>query len=590
MIKNKWEKLTWLSYVETRLLSLFSIKNRDWLQDKSLIWNNKANAREGTEPDDNDFRTQIWLTVKLQKDAELLASMPEWTFVPLDGEWRRNRKIIQHIWKYWWLTDNTDKKISDAVQSSTTYGTWFIYEWIKHLYKKTKVPKIKDEDWMRKIEFEDEDRLFYSWIYSELIPFQNVFINWTDIYNSTEAAIVTYYDKDDYINSKELDPNYKNLSNIWPITNNTYSLYNLIWNDFDWVDLDKTVLEIKYYNSAKDEFIVLANWIEVRSSPIPYPHKQIPLVPYIDNKSIERLYWIWEFELTEEEEKYKNELRTLLIKGTKYAIWFILKDSNADIEADDLSAGIWEIYETTDLNGVKQITFNVPIQAISEAESKIDNDIIAKTWVDFRSQGLTWGETATKTASKAQSSRKRINKNIKDNAFSFFRRLAELRMANIQFIHSVWTIEIPIEWGSITAEWVFEPEEWGGYGSAVIWGNFIQGQYSVLPIVETLLWDNKERRRSDAIQYSQLVWNIASEDWKKVIKWEQIARLITEEFNYDFERLTEATEVAKSPDNILKELKKQASWTAWTIADENYVPPEQRRQNTQVPTLSWFSW
>lgn len=575
--------------IEDRLQDLLSIKEYYQLQTKSIIWKNKSNAQEWTPPWSEDYRTQIWLTVKLQKDAELLASIPEWTFIPLDWEWRRNKFLIENIWKYWYLRDNTDNKISEAVQSATTYWTWIIFEWIKHIFKKVKEPYYS-WDWNnRKILFKEKEQLVYSWIYSELIPFQNFLINWTNINNATEAIVIRFYDKDEYIASKELDPNYKNLNKI-PNTKE-YKLYWEIWDNFYWFNSNwvNTVLEIEYWNSALDEYIVIANWEIVKESPIPYTHKKLPFLLYLDNKSIERIYWIWEFELTEQEERYKNDLRTLLIKWVKYSIGFVLKDKLADIDAWDLYSWIWEVYTTSDINWIKQVSFQVPIWSISEAETKVDNDIIAKTWVDFRSQGLNQSETATKTQSKTLSARKRINKNIKDNAFNFFRRMAELRMANLKFIHSVKDFEIPIEWGTISIDWVFEPEENWGYGSAIINKDLVAWEFTVLPIIESLLWDTKQKRRDDIIQFSSLSGNIKDESWKPIIKPAQIVKLIAEEFWYDYWRLTESIQTSKSWEDILSELDKELSWTTWTPADENYVPPEQRNLQGNIPTLSWYN-
>jgi len=57
----------------------------------------------------------------------------------------------------------------------------------------------------------------------------------------------------------------------------------------------------------------------------------------------------------------------------------------------------------------------------------------------------TTTESATKTAGKSVSSKKRINDNIKDNAYNFFRRMAYLRLKNIQFLHTMKVREIPIK-------------------------------------------------------------------------------------------------------------------------------------------------
>jgi hypothetical protein len=158
-------------------------------------------------------------------------------------------------------------------------------------------------------------------------------------------------------------------------------------------------------------------------------------------------------------------------------------------------------------------------------------------------------------------------------------------MSNIQFLHSIWNIEVPIEWGSINAEWVFTSDAWW-YGSAVLTKDLLSGNFIVMPIVETMLGHNKERRRQDAIQYTQLVWNMAEADWTRPVKATQLAKLITDQFDYDFEKLTEQTDTGKTAKSILKDFNLQSEWTKWTEADPNYVPPAQRNQQQWVPTLS----
>lgn len=101
--------------------------------------------------------------------------------------------------------------------------------------------------------------------------------------------------------------------------------------------------------------------------------------------------------------------------------------------------------KTDDINAFSHFTAPVPVRDISELELKVDNDIIAKSGVDFKSQSLTPNESATKTANKSNSSKKRINLNIRDNGNEFFRRLATLRLSNIQQLHSDKPRRIPVK-------------------------------------------------------------------------------------------------------------------------------------------------
>ena len=70
--------------------------------------------------DENDMRTQVSSVVKRQKDAELSASLPEWSFIPLDDFAQANRKIIKTSWHYHWLASNTDSAIGNVISQATT--------------------------------------------------------------------------------------------------------------------------------------------------------------------------------------------------------------------------------------------------------------------------------------------------------------------------------------------------------------------------------------------------------------------------------------------------------------------------------------
>jgi hypothetical protein len=498
---------------------------------------------------------------------------------------------VWRVWDYWWMTDNTDSKINKLIWWTTTYGTWILYEWIKQERKYINTPKKKykkvDGQEIEYIEFDKELTLIYHWIYSEVVPFKNFFINWTNLDNSTECVIIRYYDKDAYMAEKEFDLNYKNISKLKTIKDyNPFSNTEWYREVKDFSTTDWKIMEIEYINEALDERVILANWEEVMNSPIPYTHKKMPIAIMTDELAEWRIYWIWTFEQTEKDEKYKNELRTLWIRWIYANIWVLLKDKSVDTEVNEVEFWIWETVDVDDLNGFKQLNQSVDVGSIKAAEAEVDNDIMAKTWIDFKSLFLSSSETATKTSSKNASWRKRINKIIKDNAFEFYRRLWELRMKNIQFLHSSKTMDIPIEWGNITEDWVFEKEDW--YGSMTVKSNYTKWDFKVIPVIDTMLWNTKMIKREEALQYAQVAWNIAWEDWKPVIKWTQLAKLITDEFDYDFADLTEATSAVRKWKDIIDEFDKKEEWIEWTPLDDKFIPPEQRNMQQAVPTV-WSS-
>lgn len=569
------------SFLTDRLLVLKKLKDKYDLTNKWIKWKKKANMKEITSPiDENDFRTQVSATVKRQKDAELWASVPEFSFIPLDDEAEPNRKIVKEVWKYHWMNSKTDKAIKKTIRSATTYWTWILEEWIEHIVRKIKEPVI-DWEWISFKEVVQKE----SVISSKRIPFLNFFINWTDIDNSTEAMTIEVFNKKQFCDERINNPIYSNIEKVLESTK-TYPIWEIDWFTKTTLTDEEEVTVVRRFDIAEDSYIIEANWIEILNTVIPYSHKKLPFCLFIDNDAEDRIWWIWEFELLEEDEKAKNEYRSLTIKATKASIWFILKDAWNDLESSDLEYWVQQVYDTNDIQWVQHFAPNVPLQAIAQLEEKVDNDIIVKSWVDFKSLLLAPEESATRTASKSQSSKKRINDCIKDNAYEFWRRLWELRMSNIQQLHSMKPIRISIEWWSITNEWVFISDETWGYWWATIWANFVRWSFRILPIVETMLWDSDQRKKDNLANFMQLTWNITDESWRPVVKWVQLVKLASQEYWYDYEKLTEEVTDVQSSANIVNKIFNEEQISVNN--DPNYIPPEQRSwANMQVPTISW---
>ena len=590
--------------IEIRLRDLHELKQK-YISDIDICdWRRKANFKEVNKPnsnynqnlsgsdsvilensvelsDENDYRTQISSTIKRVKDSELSANTPEYTFIPLSDEASTNRRIIKDVFQYHWLISNTDAAIFDTISHSTTYGTWILYEWIKHTVREINEPYWKDTDW--KILYKTK-RIMESNIFCKRIPFANFYTNWTNMNDATEAIVIEYYDKEAYIQEKRLNPEYKNISKL----KDSIAFDDMVpyaeGSDINNNEInDDTIIELDYYNIAKDEHIIVANWIEILNTPIPYMHKKLPFCVYIDQPWEDRFFWIWVFEANKQFEITKNEYRSLTIKWVKASIWFILKKEWSSLNVDQMEYWCTQVYETDDVDELKVFQNNVPIWAISALEDKVDEDLISRNQIDYKSLYLTPQESATKTQSKNETIRKWINHNIKYNSLRFYKRLWELRMSNIQLLHRMGAIKTPTEWGKIDNKWIFTPDETWSYGVSLIWSKFLEWDFLVLPIVDSMLWRSKERRRTKLAEFAQLTGNILWDDGKPVIKWNQLVKLACNEYWFDYEKLTEENVDSRRTEDIVKEVFEE--WGS-DINDPNYVPPEQRRQRDQVKTIS----
>lgn len=573
--------------VEDRLTILRAIKNKDWLVDAQKIWreNNKARRVLERPADKSDYMTNIWFTVKTAKDAELLAGVQEYDFIPLDGAARTNVAPFKLNWNYWWLMSKTDKALSKCIPEATAFGTGVWYESLKTIKKKIKEPT-RHADWS--VTYKEKIVTDYDGIWCEYIPWENFFIDGNDIDNSNEVVWIKYWDRNEYIKEHELHPDYKNLGSI-PVGKWYTVVEGEVDNKYD-QENENIITEMRYYNKSNDQMIILANWVEVLNTPIPFTHKELPFCLFYDYEVLDRIWGMGEYELLAEDIEYRDALRSLSIDVIKAQMGTTMIDETVDI--DETTFELWTNTYTrvSDLNWVKFYSPNVSTNSIDNAELKVDNDIISKTGIDFKAQQLSPQETATRTEAKTESGKKKINLNLKINGYSFFERLARLRTANIQLLHSTGKKEIFVKGMDIDKNGVSSPIN-GWYGSFTVEPGMVKGQFNVIPITESILWISEEREKAQILEYAQVAWNIVDASGQPVVQWEKLVKAITERFGLDFDMLTSANTQQQSPEQIINELESEDRGTSIDPSDPNsanFIPPNQRSWAKQnVPTISW---
>lgn len=573
--------------VEERLIILRSIKNKDWLVDAQKIWrqNNKARRVYDRPSDKSDYMTNIGFTVKTAKDAELLAGLQEYSFIPLDDAARGNVGPVKLNWKYWWLMSKTDKMLSKVIPEATAFGTGIVYEATKTIRKKIKEP-IRHPD--GSISYKEKIVVDYDGIWTEQIPWENFFIDGTDIDNSNEVVWIKYWDRNEFLKEHELHPDYKNLNAV-PVGKWFTVVEGEVDNKYN-QDNENIITEMRYYNKSNDQMIVLANGKEVLNTPIPFTHKELPFCLFYDYEVIDRIWGMGEYELLQEDIEYRDALRSLSIDVIKAQMGTTMIDESVDIDETTFELGTNTYTRVSDVNLVKFYSPGVSTASIDNAELKVDNDIIAKTGIDFKAQQLSPQETATRTTAKTESGKKKINLNLKINGYSFFERLARLRMANIQLIHSVWSKTIFVEGQDIDANGVSTPLN-GGYGSFTVNPWMVKGQFNIVPITESILGISEERDLEHMLRFAEVAGNIVDSSGQPVIQGEKLVKAITERFGFDFDMLTSASSQQQSPEAIINELEAESKGTSIDPNDPNsanFIPAEQRSwAKTQVPTSWW---
>lgn len=575
-----------LNEVEERLVYLYWLK-KDMIPKQREYRERYTGARLLPKSTiKSDYKTNTEFAIIQAKTAELMAWMQDYDFIPLSDEAYVNQKLIKNIWKYEWIKSKTDKNLFKAFMSWFKYWDWYLYEWIRKIYKTVNVPTY-NEEW--NITFKKERVLDYEGIYMEYIPWENVYLDWDTLDDANEVIWIKYWNREAFIKTFENADWYFSVNNdikkwrYYYLSNDTL---NITGNQDD----DNIITELRYYNKAEDKFIILANWTTVKDSFIPYKHKELPFVNYVDYFVEWRVYNMWEYELLEEDVLYKDALRSLQIDVIKNQFWFITVDPDAEYDQWTIKTGI-NVVNRISPKDIAHFSPNISSSSVLAAEQQADNDIIIKSWIDFRSQVLTAGETATKTESKQQSSRKRINLNLKQNAYNFFERLARLRMSNIQLLYSSWNKKIPIKWWTINENGVFKTISW--YWTFIVKPEYVKWIFNIVPITDSILWVSTDKDKNKFLEFAQTLWNIVWKDWKQIINPEKIVEIWAKLFWYNFDELTEKEEWYMNATDILDNIDKEDDWISTSPSDVNspdYIPPEQRSWNTKaIPTIWWLT-
>lgn len=535
-------------------------------------------------PYQSNYSTNIIFSIVQAKMAELLSWMQEYDFIPLDDEAMNTMRLVKLIWQFEWINSLTDGTLAKVFQSALISWDWFMYEGTRRIVRKIKMPYETSEGL---VEFKEEEVVEYEGIYSEYIPWEFFYHDWETINEANEAIWIKHWDRKTFINTFKDNPNYKNVNEDLPIGRYYYIAQDkaivLDWNIND----SNVVTELRYYNKSKDQFISMVNGVTVCDMPIPYKHKELPFCQYIDYFLPWRAYNMWEYELLSKDEEYKDAIRGLSIDVVKAQMWFTVISPDADFDEWTIEWGP-NNYSRIAPEDIRHFSPSISNNSLYQAEQKADEDIIIKSWIDFRSQILWPWETATKVQAKTQSARKRINLNLKMNAYNFFERLARLRMSNIQLLYSSWRKKIPTKGKSVASDGSVTKLN-GWYGLYTVDPKHVAWKFNVVPITDSILWTSSERTKARMLEYAQIASAFTREDGKPVINQEKLAEKLSKMFDIDYEELSSSSVVNKTWEELIWEIDMlNKGMEPWGFTDPNYIPPEQRSwaQNSKIGGLT----
>ena len=508
-------------YVLDRFKYLYSLKQHRFF--KYWQFRNEYSQLEVVDNTEDGFikySMNTWFAIVNAKVAEIFANTPQYDFVGLDENGRKYKKMVEKLWDWIWKDSWTNKALTQIIRDSCKYGTWFGLEKYTRRKRDVRYPSVSDAG---VVTFEKKTITEYEWC--ELIPldWSNVFVNGTTIDTCTEAIAVTHWDKDEFFMEFPNNGFYSyNKDLIIPgktyyTPKNSNKVTITTWTDraSDSSDNKNTISVMEYYNKYKDEYIIIANDVHINPfdgwyMPIPHPHKDIPIVCYTDHQVDGDIYGRGEYDITEKSRNLKDESRSLMIETVKIQGGIITIDPSSDF--DETVERIWlKQFAHVAKEDFGFFAPSVNISPLELLEKKLDEDIIIETGVDFKGQLFWPNETAERTKWRTESARKRINSNIRENAYTFYERLARLRIENIKVFYKGKNDLVPVKGYSISGDGVQDALS-GEYGVMTVTKNMLDGKILLIPIVDSITWDTSKIQKQKYMEFLQLALNIKKND------------------------------------------------------------------------------
>lgn len=596
--KEEQLRKTIVSTIEQRAMDLYSLKApryQEVLNIKAEYKQYKTNPQDKENPDMVNYQMNTWFAIANTKLAELLANIPKWDFLPYDEDGARLKQVREIFWNYIWKISKTDLSIYRIVNDAVKFGCWFGLETLSNKIRQVKTPK-KNKDWG--YDFVEDTICEYDGCELVYLPWENVFINGSSLEDSTEAIALQYFTREQFMEYFKNDKVYSFKEE--DITSN-YFYYPWVSNDliitpstkispnntFSY-DRDRQMVSVlHYWNKPKDEWVVLANgcWINPTQKGwvmgIPFTHKEIPIVQYVDHYVEDFAYGMGEFDITKRSRLLKDKARSLTIEVVKAQAGLITIDPDADFDEAVVEFGIRKFAKVSP----KDIGFFAPTMntnTLQYIEGKVDEDLIIESGVDFRQQLLGQNETAERTKGRTAAAQKRILQNIKYNAYTFYDRLARLRMSNMEMYYSDSERSLPVNGMNVDGDGNVEYVS-NGYGLFTMKPEYWKWKVWLIPQIDSMVGDASLERKQKYMEIFQMLINLKNADGSPVANVTQILNagrgIIDDVINID--KVLMKNEESKDGNEILEEDDLDAQMNnslknSMGIGTAGNIPPEQQ--------------
>ncbi len=194
-------------------------------------------------------------------------------------------EVMKEVWDYEWNKNRRDEQMTDAEYKCAAYGTTCYFTGFTQNERVINDPSVGDDG---KIEF-TKKLMRQGRIILSTLDIRNVYFDdRVTSFDDCNDQIYIEYITPEQFRTEMNDPNFSNLEHV----GTTSKIDQTYWT---WEDLGKMnnnlVEKLHYWNKQADRYIVIYNRAVVgRDTPIPYAHKELPIVPRQYGKVMDSIY------------------------------------------------------------------------------------------------------------------------------------------------------------------------------------------------------------------------------------------------------------------------------------------------------------
>jgi len=495
-------------------------------------------------------------------------------------------EIMEEVMDYEWNKNKRDEQMTEAEYKCSTIWTCAYFTWFEQSERIINDPVVSDYwdiSYTKKL-------MKQGRIILRTLDIRNVYFDdRTTSFDDDNDQIYIEYLTPEQLEAEKWNPALKNLDYVW-----TKSKTDQVYYTFeDRGKLNQGLIEkMHYWNKQADKYIVIYNRsIVARDGPIPYAHKELPIVP--------RQYWFvadskygrWLAEACMQFLDKINRLSEMLFdwisrsNNSIFAMWnWLTFDWNKFSFNNQMITFNWQLND----NNFREIKGIAPNQAAFTYLTDLLQEVAIYVGIDVSQIVWQASSTAFETAVKTESSLKRVNVVLTNRDYAlqkvFTRHLANLQqffpLTMVEQIVEVdskgkitkwektnpkilleWKEFVPETWKLVERPWKFEfevtPERIRGQMDISVKTNFNA------PSLKALKQEQMNKFLTDYNLYSQM--SLADPNLAKLLKPDDFIKELA--FTYDID-LSSIWGFADSITKQKEEIMSIARKMAWAEEDQ----------------------